>query len=121
MPELTSPPASECLFCRIARGELATAFAYEDEQVVAFHDANPQAPVHVLVIPRRHIEDIAELPSSDPSDVGEIMQGVARAAASVARPGGYRVVANRGPNAGQTVYHLHFHVLSGRQLEWPPG
>ena len=118
---MSSPPPSDCLFCRIASGELATAFAYEDEHVVAFHDTNPQAPVHVLVIPRRHIADIAELPSTDPSDVGEIIRGVARAAAAVARPGGYRVVANRGPDAGQSVFHLHFHVLSGRQLGWPPG
>ena len=74
---MSSAPPSDCLFCRIASGELATAFAYEDEHVVAFHDTNPQAPVHVLVIPRRHIADIAELPSTDPSDVGDIMRGVA--------------------------------------------
>jgi histidine triad (HIT) family protein len=118
---MTSEPPSDCRFCRIAGGELGAALAYEDEHVVAFHDTNPQAPVHVLVIPRRHLTDIAELPSTDPSDVGHIMQGVARVAAIVARPGGYRVVANRGPDAGQTVFHLHFHVLSGRPLGWPPG
>ena len=99
---MSSPSPSDCLFCRIASGELATEFAYEDEQVVAFHDTNPQAPVHVLVIPRRHIADLAELPSTDPSEVGGIMRGVARAAATVARPGGYRVVANRGPDASSS-------------------
>ena len=102
---------ASCLFCRIAGGEIETEFVYADEHVVAFRDINPQAPVHVLVIPRRHIVEFTDLPQVESAEVGEILQGVARAAASVGAPGGYRVVANRGRDAGQTVFHLHFHVI----------
>ena len=112
---------ASCFFCGIVSGENETEFVYADDHVVAFRDIHPQAPVHVLVIPRRHIVDFAELPEAESAEAGQIVQSVARAAAAVATPRGYRVVANRGPDASQSVFHLHFHVLSGRQMSWPPG
>ena len=110
---------ASCIFCRlIADPDFKTL--YQDEDVLAFADLNPQAPVHFLVVPRTHVETIAEL--NDDRLLGRIFaaahlvageQGVAE--------GGYRMVFNQGPNAGQTVYHVHLHVLGGRQLTWPPG
>ena len=108
---------SDCLFCRIAGGEIPSRQAYSDERVYAFHDVAPKAPTHILVIPRQHIPKLAD---AAPADVGEV---VARAAA-IARDLGlehYRLVANNGEGAGQTVFHLHFHLLGGRPLAWPPG
>ena len=95
---------------------------YEDEEVYAFKDINPQAPVHVLVIPKQHVTDVAELREEDDSLAGKLL----RVAAHIAREmkidrSGYRLVANVGPHAGQSVFHLHIHVLGGRQMIWPPG
>ncbi len=95
---------------------------YEDEEVYAFKDINPQAPVHVLVIPKQHVTDVAELREEDDSLAGKLL----RVAAQIAREmkidrSGYRLVANVGPHAGQSVFHLHIHVLGGRQMTWPPG
>jgi histidine triad (HIT) family protein len=115
-------PESTCVFCRIARGELESAVVHEDDRTVAFRDVNPQAPVHLLVIPRRHVASLAELGA----DEGELAAHLLRTVVGVARAagledGGYRVVANVGDHGGQTVDHLHFHVLGGRHLTWPPG
>ena len=115
-------PAEVCIFCRIARGELGVSFLYEDDDVVAFKDTAPQAPVHVLVIPRRHI---ASLDASDPDD-DAVLSRVLLAVRDVARTlgveqAGYRTVLNTGADAGQSVHHLHAHVLAGRHLHWPPG
>ena len=111
---------SDCLFCRIAAGEIPSQKVYADDRVYAFHDIAPKAPTHVLVIPRRHIPRLADASESDRELVGEV---VARAAA-IARDLGldhYRLVANNGEGAGQTVFHLHFHLMGGRPMTWPPG
>jgi histidine triad (HIT) family protein len=111
---------SDCLFCKIASGEIPSKAAYSDERVYAFHDISPKAPTHILVIPRRHIGRLAEARAEDQALLGEV---VARAAA-IARDLGlehYRLVANNGEGAGQSVFHLHFHLMGGRPMSWPPG
>ena len=113
---------SSCLFCRIISGEIPARIVHEDERYVAFHDVNPQAPVHILIIPKRHIEGLNDLETGDESLVG----GVPVLARDLARENGlldtgYRLVANSGPDAGQSVFHLHFHLLGGRGMSWPPG
>jgi len=111
-----------CVFCRVAAGEVRAKVLFADDDVVAFHDLHPQAPVHVLVIPRRHV---ASLAAAEPADV-ELLGRLQLACAEVARrceidADGFRVVANTGPGAGQTVHHLHYHVLGRRHFSWPPG
>jgi histidine triad (HIT) family protein len=111
-----------CLFCRIASGEITAKKIFEDDQVVAFNDINPQAPVHVLVIPRQHIASLDDLNEEDAAVVGITLVRVAEIARTLQLNGqGYRVVANHGEDAGQTVFHIHFHLLGGRNLSWPPG
>ncbi len=112
----------DCLFCRIVSGEIPAKTVYEDELCVAFRDINPQAPVHLLVIPREHIESLAEVAPKDEATLGRLMH----VAAHVARDqglteSGYRTVINTGAGAGQSVFHLHIHVLGGRAMKWPPG
>jgi len=112
----------DCLFCRIVRKEIPAAVIYEDEQVVVFNDINPQAPLHALVIPKRHIATLNDVTPDDASIVGEMI----RRAAGIAREKGYgdrgfRTVFNTNADAGQTVFHIHLHVLAGRGLSWPPG
>jgi histidine triad (HIT) family protein len=111
---------SDCLFCKIAAGEIPADLVYEDHWAVAFRDLNPRAPTHVLVIPRRHVPSVAELSEQD----GEMLAAMFGAIRSVARDAGlsgYRVVSNVGAEAGQSVLHLHFHLLGGRAMGWPPG
>lgn len=113
---------AECIFCKIAGGEIPTEFLYQDDTVVAFKDINPQAPVHFLVVPKKHIANILDIGS----DNAEILLTVQKVIAKLARElgiaeGGFRVVVNTGEDGGQTVPHLHFHVLGGRFLAWPPG
>ena len=111
---------TDCLFCRIAAGEIPSQAVFSDDRVYAFRDIAPKAPTHVLVIPRKHIAKLADAGEADRELVGEV---VARAAA-IARDLGlehYRLVANNGEGAGQTVFHLHFHLLGGRAMTWPPG
>lgn len=111
----------ECLFCRIVAGEIPSDRVHEDDDVIAFRDISPQAPAHVLVIPRRHIPDAHALTNSD-ADLLVKLFGVIRDVADAAGlTKGYRVVTNVGPESGQTVFHLHFHLLGGRSLSWPPG
>jgi len=110
-----------CLFCKIAAGEIPSKIVYEDQDVVAFEDINPQAPHHILFIPRRHIASMADLTPED----GPVLAALFIAAARVARDldiseSGYRFVANVGPDSGQSVSHLHFHLLGGRRMGWPP-
>ncbi|MCL5292210.1 MAG: histidine triad nucleotide-binding protein [Actinobacteria bacterium] len=113
---------SECLFCKIAAGQIPTEVVYEDDDVIAFKDIRPQAPVHVLVIPRKHIPAIAELADEDASLVGELVVTARKiAAAKGLTADGYRLVFNNGPGAGQDVYHVHLHLLGGRRFTWPPG
>jgi histidine triad (HIT) family protein len=114
--------SDSCIFCRIARGEVPARLVYEDADCVAFHDLAPQAPVHVLVVPRRHVATLIEAAQEDPAWLG----GLQRAAVEVARrlgleESGFRVVGNCGIDGGQSVWHLHLHVLGGRRLAWPPG
>ena len=111
-----------CLFCKIAAGEIPSTKVYEDEDVMAFRDIAPQAPVHVLVIPKKHVSVWYD--AKDESDAA--LAGLMRAAAQVAKmegivESGFRVVSNCGEQAGQSVFHLHFHVLGGRDMTWPPG
>jgi histidine triad (HIT) family protein len=113
-----------CLFCRIIQGEMKVPFVWEDDEFVAFRDIAPTAPVHVLVVPRRHFESIADLAEADAAYAGRFIQAiasVARAEGLVDPAKGFRLVANTGPEGGQSVPHLHGHVLGGRTLAWPPG
>ncbi len=111
-----------CLFCKIAAGQIPSKIVYQDEDIVAFEDTNPQAPRHVLIIPRRHIASMTDLTLED----GPILARMFMTATKLTRDmgideSGYRIVANVGPDAGQSVFHLHFHLLGGRRLGWPPG
>ena len=116
-PSLRDP---ECLFCRVVAGELPADLVAQDEQVVAFRDLNPQAPVHVLVVPRDHHADVAALARADPDALVALMR-MASAIAQEHAGGQFRLVFNSGPDAGQSVYHVHGHVLAGRSMAWPPG
>jgi histidine triad (HIT) family protein len=110
----------DCLFCRIVRGEVPAEKIYEDERVLAFQDIHPQAPIHILLIPKKHIGNILALESEDVSLAGEILLR----GAEIARQqnwSNFRLVSNNGAQAQQTVYRLHFHLLSGRRMHWPPG
>ncbi|MCU0235911.1 MAG: HIT domain-containing protein [Acidobacteria bacterium] len=107
-----------CIFCQIASGAIATPLVYEDADIVAFRDIQPQAPVHLLVVPRRHIASLNE--PGDEALLGRLLQA-ARLAAAAAGLRQYRVVVNTGAEAGQSVLHLHLHVLGGRAMAWPPG
>jgi len=113
---------SDCIFCKIAGKEIPATIVYEDDLCVAFEDLNPQAPVHVLVIPKRHIASLAEADEADAELLGHLCLVCDQvAAAKGIKQDGYRVVANKGEKAGQSVFHLHFHVLGGRRMNWPPG
>jgi histidine triad (HIT) family protein len=111
-----------CLFCRIASGEIPASKVYEDGDLIAFNDVNPQAPLHVLLIPKKHIATTNDLTAEDEALVGKLVR---RAAALASEQGygerGYRTVLNCNPEAGQSVFHIHLHLLAGRRLGWPPG
>lgn len=115
--------ATDCIFCRIAAQEIKTPLLYSDNEVVAFRDLHPQAPQHLLVVPIRHIVDLPALVADgDVYLAGRLFQIAARVAKSASLvPGGYRVVVNTGDDGGQSVKHLHLHVLGGRTMNWPPG
>jgi histidine triad (HIT) family protein len=113
---------SDCLFCKIIKREIPGSIVYEDDRVLAFNDINPQAPTHVLLVPKRHIASLNELEAGDDQIVGELV----RRAAAIAKErgiaaGGYRTVFNTNRDAGQTVFHIHLHLIGGRSLAWPPG
>ena len=111
---------SDCLFCKIVAGEIPSAKVYEDEICYAFKDIDPQAPTHFLVVPKKHIQSVSQVSEEDTPIVGHIFAVIARLSKELDMPS-YRVVSNIGEQAGQTVPHLHFHVLSGRDMTWPPG
>ena len=112
----------DCLFCRIVAGEIEADVVYRDERSLAFRDINPQAPVHLLVIPREHIESLDEATQKDEMILGHLLRVAARVANEQGlSESGYRAVVNTGAGAGQSVFHLHVHVLGGRPLHWPPG
>ncbi len=113
---------SNCLFCRIVAGEIPAKLAYQDESVIAFYDINPQAPLHVLIIPRKHIATINDLQPADAELVGKLYLAAQKIAGNAGYTDeGYRVVMNCGEQAGQSVFHIHLHLLAGRHLSWPPG
>ena len=107
----------DCLFCKIAAGEIPSTKVYEDETVYAFRDIAPQAPTHILVIPKTHIGSVNEITSENSGVVSHIFEVIPRIAADEGLTGGYRVVSNCGADAGQTVHHLHFHILGGKTLQ----
>ena len=113
--------SSACIFCRIASKEVAAGIVHEDADVLAFYDLSPQAPTHVLVIPKRHVGTLDDVADGDAELLGRMMLAAKRVAAAAGLAAGYRVVANCGAHAGQTVAHLHLHVLGGRPMSWPPG
>ena len=113
---------TDCLFCKIARREIPTTLVYEDERVAAFQDLNPQAPTHILVIPKRHIATLNDLSTEDDQLVGELVRRAGAIAAERGlSAGGYRTIFNTNRDAGQTVFHIHLHLLGGRAMTWPPG
>ena len=113
---------TSCLFCRIAAREIPADIVRESERVVAFRDVNPQAPTHILLIPKQHVTSVAELGDHHAGVMSDIMQAAAQLArADGIADSGWRRVTNVGADAGQTVFHLHFHLLGGRSMGWPPG
>lgn len=112
---------SDCIFCKLKDGEIPANVAYEDDRVFCFHDADPQAPVHVLMIPKKHIASIDDVTDEDADLMGYMMTKIKDVAASLGLENGYRVVINCGEDGFQTVKHLHLHILGKRKLTWPPG
>lgn len=112
---------SDCLFCRIVAGEIPADVVHETDTTLAFRDVDPKAPTHVLVIPKAHHENAAQAVAADPALVAECVAAAAQVARAEGLDGGYRIVTNTGDDAGQSVRHLHLHVLGGRSLQWPPG
>ncbi len=111
---------ADCLFCKIVAGEIPSKKVYEDEQVYAFYDIDPQAPTHFLVIPKAHITSVAAVDSTNSAVVAHCFEVIAKLAKELGLES-FRVVSNIGEQAGQSVFHLHFHVLAGRDMTWPPG
>jgi histidine triad (HIT) family protein len=113
---------SDCLFCKILAGEIPADVVLDRDNVLAFRDVNPQAPTHILLIPKTHVRDVTELDASSGPLLAELIEAANELAGSEGiAASGYRVVANVGPDAGQTVFHLHVHLLGGRPMAWPPG
>jgi histidine triad (HIT) family protein len=113
---------SDCLFCGIVEGKIKANLVYQDAAAVAFKDIAPKAPVHILIIPRQHIVSVSDIAEQDRDLIGQIFQVAAKLAHEQGiADSGYRVVVNSGADAGQSVFHLHFHLLGGRQMTWPPG
>ncbi|BAY49910.1 HIT family protein [Scytonema sp. HK-05] len=112
---------TETIFSKIIRREIPADIVYEDDLALAFKDVNPQAPVHILVIPKKPIPKLTDAESQDDALLGHLLLTVKRVAEQAGLTNGYRLVINTGPDGGQTVYHLHLHILGGRQMTWPPG
>lgn len=114
--------SQDCLFCKIAAGELGGPPVYQDEDVTAFRDINPQAPKHLLLIPNKHITSVSDASAEDQALLGKLMMTGAQIAKQEGiDDNGYRLVINKGTDGGQTVFHLHVHILGGRKMTWPPG
>jgi histidine triad (HIT) family protein len=113
---------NDCIFCKIIAGQIPSTVIFEDEDVFAFRDVNPQAPQHVLVVPKKHIEKLNDLTANDTLAAGKLLVATCRIAREHGMDGqGYRIVLNNGADAGQSVWHIHAHLLSGRPFRWPPG
>lgn len=113
--------SGECIFCKIAQKEIPSSIVYEDQQVVAFNDINPQAPVHIIIIPRKHIPRVMDLEDNDAELIGKLFIVAKKLAKEKEIEDGYRLVINCNPGAGQSVFHIHLHLLGGRKFTWPPG
>jgi histidine triad (HIT) family protein len=113
--------SADCLFCKIAAKQIPSKVVYEDDEVFAFEDIGPQAPTHVLIIPRRHFASLNEATPEDQAVLGKLQLVAADLARKLRLAGGYRTVVNTGEGAGQSVFHLHLHLLGGRSFRWPPG
>lgn len=111
----------DCIFCKIVNGEIPTSKVYEDESVLAFKDTDPQAPVHVLIIPKQHIASVSEIDEGNSNVVAHIFEVAAKLSEELGLENGYRIVTNSGEDGLQSVKHLHFHLLGGRKMSWPPG
>jgi len=111
----------DCIFCKIANKEISSNIVYEDEDIVVFNDVNPAAPVHLLAIPKKHISSIMEIEELDDSITARILKIISKIAKNMKSEEGFRIVSNTGAGAGQSVEHLHFHILGGRKFNWPPG
>lgn len=112
---------TDCLFCKICEGSIPARIAYQDDHIIAFHDVHPQAPVHVLVIPRRHIANLSEVTEAEKDLMGHLIVKIPSIAAQVGLEDGFRLVNNCKAPAGQTVWHVHFHLMGKRHFTWPPG
>lgn len=112
---------TDCIFCKIANGEIPSNIVFEDDKVIAFEDVNPQAPTHILIIPKKHIAHIDELENEDKELIGHIFTKIGDISREFGLNEGFRVVVNNKSHGGQTVDHVHFHLLGGRSLQWPPG
>ncbi len=111
----------DCVFCKIAKGEIPSKKAYEDDKVLAFYDLDPKAPTHVLIIPKEHIQSAKDITPENSAIIAHIFEVAARLAGEFQLENGFRIVTNCGEDGGQTVPHLHFHLLGGRSMKWPPG
>ncbi len=112
----------DCIFCKIIKKQIPCDLVYEDDKVIAFNDISPQAPIHVIIIPRQHIEDLNSIKQESSEVIGHIFMVVREIAKKLGvAENGYRIVSNCGEQGGQTVQHIHFHLLGGRMLQWPPG
>ena len=111
----------DCIFCKIAAGIIPSKKAYEDDKVLAFYDLDPQAPVHILIIPKEHITSAAEINEENSAIIAHIFEAAAKIAKELKLDNGFRIVTNCGEDGGQTVKHIHFHVMSGRKFTWPAG
>jgi histidine triad (HIT) family protein len=116
-----TPISSDCLFCKIVGGTIPANRIYEDEVSIVFPDINPQAPTHMLVVPKQHISSVARAAAEDTALMGHLVAVAAEIARTEKLDGGYRIVVNTGDDGGQTVNHLHMHLLGGRHMKWPPG
>lgn len=112
---------ADCLFCKMAAKEIDAEIVYETDDILAFQDINPVAPTHILFISRRHIDSAADLTGADAGLLGGLFEAMAKVASETGLPGGHRIVTNVGSDAGQSVQHLHFHLIGGRNMSWPPG
>ncbi len=113
--------SSDCLFCKIARKEILSKIAYEDDEIFAFEDISPQAPTHILICPKKHFASLDEASAEDQSVLGRLQLAAAKIARERNLLDGYRTIINNGRGAGQSVFHLHVHLLGGRAFRWPPG
>jgi len=113
--------SEKCIFCKIADKEISSSIVYEDPEIVAFNDINPQAPVHIIIIPRKHIPTVIDLEENDAALIGKLFIVAKKLAKEKEIEDGYRLVINCNPGAGQSVFHIHLHLLGGRKFTWPPG